>query len=250
MEASNHSVVSLQDRLVFGTSYFLIVSIASFIVTSYVYMYLTSYLYHVMYIIAIGVTPATSQPSTLAHLSPALQPIDIAHQPQIPQVSHTPQQPPVTALPMPQSSQLPLTSTVSRKLKLFISYGREEVTNTFAKRLHGDLENKGYQPTLDAKSFEIGDSLSHVISQGIANCDAMIVILSKKYSKSSWCNDELIFAKKRNKKIFIIKCEKECNLSDQVDYQIGDSLYLSVTQDEEYDEEIVKLMKALEKVNL
>ena len=191
---------------------------------------------HVHY---VGVTLAISQPSI--------------HQPQIPQASHTPQQPPVTHLgasPMPQSSRLPPTSTVGRKLKLFISYGREEVTITFAKRLHGDLENKGYEPTLDTESFEIGDSLSDVISQGIANCDAMIVILSKKYSKSSWCNDELEFAKKRNKKIFIIKREEDCDLSNLVDYQIGNSLYLPVTQDEEYDEKIAKLMRALEKVNI
>ena len=135
-------------------------------------------------------------------------------------------------------------------MKLFISYGREEVTNKFAERLHEDLENKGYEPTLDAKDFEIGDSLSGVISEGIAKCDAMIVILSKKYSKSSWCRKEIIFAEKRNKKLFIIKREEECNLSDQVDFQIEDSLYLSIIQDETYDDEIVKLMKALEKVNI
>ena len=134
-------------------------------------------------------------------------------------------------------------------MKLFISYGREEVTNRFAERLHKDLENKGYEPTLDAKDFEIGDSLSDVISERIANCDAMIVILSKKYSKSQWCNGEIIFAKKKNKKLFIIKREEECNLSDQMEYHIEDSLYLSIIQDEKYDDEIAKLMKALEKVN-
>ena len=136
-----------------------------------------------------------------------------------------------------------------RKLKLFISYGREEVTNGFAVRLHGDLEKKGYEPTLDVKDFLIGDSLSGVISQGIANCDAMIVILSNKYSKSSWCNDELIFAKNSKKKLFIIKREEDCDLSHQVKYQIGDIIYATVTQDEKYDDEIENLVKALEKVN-
>ena len=139
--------------------------------------------------------------------------------------------------------------TAGQKLKLFISYGREEVTNKFAERLHEDLENKGYEPTLDAKDFEIGDSLSGVISEGIAKCDAMIVILSKKYSKSQWCRKEILFAKNRNKKLFIIKREEECNLSDQMDFQLEDSLYLSIIQDEKYDDEIAKLMKALEKVN-
>ena len=122
------------------------------------------------------------------------------------------------------------------------------VTNKFAERLHKDLESRGYEPTLDAKNFEIGDSLSVSISEGIGKCDAMIVILSKKYSKSSWCNDELKFAKKKSKKLFIIKREEECNLSDQVDYQIGDGLYLTIIRDEEYTDEIAKLMKALEKV--
>ena len=197
--------------------------------------------------------PATSQPLALVHLSPALQSTDMAHQPKIPQASSTPHPPPVIhsgASLMQQSSQLPSTLTIGRKLKLFISYGREEVTNKFAERLHEHLESKGYEPTLDAKNFEIGDSLSDVISEGIANCDAMIVILSKKYSKSPWCNNELKFAKKKSKKLFIIKREEECNLSDQVDYQIGDDLYLSIIRDEEYTDEIAKLMKALEKVTI
>ena len=147
---------------------------------------------------------------------------------------------------MTQPPQVP--PTVDRKMQLFISYGREEITKDFAKTLHEYLKNNGYEPTLDAKDFLIGDSLSNVISTGIANCDAMIVILSPRYSTSQWCNDELIFAKQKNKKLFIIKRQEDCNLSDQVEYQIGDVLYLKIIGDNEYDEKFAELNRALVQV--
>lgn len=135
-----------------------------------------------------------------------------------------------------------------RKLKLFISYGREEVTIEFAKKLHEYLKYQGYEPTLDTEDFLVGDSLSDVISTGIANCDAMILILSQKYSKSQWCKDELKFAKKKNKKFFIIMRQKNCDDFDQVDFQIGDDIYLPIIGDDEYDEKFAVLNKSLLKV--
>lgn len=193
------------------------------------------------------------QVSTLAHLPPASQPTNMAHQPQLLQASSSSQPPSVTqvgvpSIPQPtQSLAMLQTPIVGQKLKLFISYGREEITNDFAERLHEYLKSEGYEPTLDAKDFLIGDSLSQVISGGIANCDAMIIILSQKYSTSQWCIDELKFAKQENKKLFIIKRQEDCNLSVQVKYQIGDGLYLKIIGDDEYDDKFDELNRALVK---
>jgi len=140
-------------------------------------------------------------------------------------------------------------STGNQKLKLFISYGREEVTNSFAVKLYKDLKSKNYEPTLDVIDFLAGESLSYTIADKIANCDVMIIILSKKYSQSKWCRKELNFADKKDKKMLLIKREEECNVSNQVEFIIEDWLYLRFITDEEYEKNFKKLIEALEKVS-
>lgn len=88
---------------------------------------------------------------------------------------------------------------MERELKVFISYGREDVTNAFAEKLHGDLASRGYNPTLDVKDFRVGVLLAEVIGNKIVDCEIMVVILSKKYSESTWCTDELTLAKNEGK---------------------------------------------------
>ena len=88
-----------------------------------------------------------------------------------------------------------------QNLKIFISYGREDITNEFVVRLYEDLQREGYDCTLDVKDFNAGDELSHVIPDNIDHCDVFIIILSQKYSKSGWCCAELKHAKYRQKKI-------------------------------------------------
>ena len=145
-------------------------------------------------------------------------------------------------------TELPTPITENQKLRIFISYGRESITNAFAEKLHTDLIAKHYEPTLDVVDFIPGISLSKVISSKIADCDFMIVILSDKYSESEWCRDELIFAKETKKKVILIKRGK-CNISSQVQFLIGDRLYLSFINDEDYDDNFCKVIRALEEVN-
>lgn len=157
----------------------------------------------------------------------------------------------VPVIPLPPSAfAQPPQTLMNQKLKLFISYGREDITNSFAERLYEDLKSKGYEPILDVKDFILGNSLSDSISEGIAKCDIMILILSQKYSKSQWCIDELTFARKKARKIIIIKRQEECELSNEVNFQMRNDLYLAVTRDEEYNDKLPQLIKALEEVNL
>ena len=132
------------------------------------------------------------------------------------------------------------------KLKIFISYGREDITNEFAVGLHEILKSYNYEPVLDVKDFIAGESLSGTISSEIASSDVMIVILSKKYSHSTWCTDELIFAKGKGKKIILLKRE-ECDISDQIKFLLGDRLYLKFITDEECKDNLQKLITALER---
>ena len=150
-------------------------------------------------------------------------------------------------MPQPTESLTSQPQSTSQKLKVFISYGREEITNKFAVTLHGDLTSNGYECTLDVKDFKADDSLSGVISDKIDGCDAFIIILSKKYSQSDWYRAELVYAKDQKKKLIVIKRE-ECVISSQVQFLIEDRLYFSFINDEEYNKNLIKLLGGLEKV--
>ena len=134
-----------------------------------------------------------------------------------------------------------------RQLKIFISYGREDITNEFAMLLYDTLKTHNYEPVLDVKDFVASVSLSKVISDKIASSDVMIVILSKKYSQSDWCSNELIFAKQKDKKLVVLKRE-ECANSDQINFLLSDLLYLRFITDDEYVDNLQKLIRALEQV--
>ena len=150
-------------------------------------------------------------------------------------------------LPLGTQQSPPEQQPSSVKLKLFISFGREVITIQFANTLHTDLSNNGYEVFLDEKRIEGGDHLSYELSKGIAECDAMIVILSEKYSKSNWCRKELIFADEKDKKLILIK-RQECNISDQIKFTIEDRKWISFINDEEYSDSFAKLITSLEKV--
>ena len=140
-----------------------------------------------------------------------------------------------------------VTGSVSHKLKIFISYGREDITNDFAIKLYEDLKTKGYEPILDAKNFIAGEQLSEVIANKIADCHVMLVILSEKYSKSDWCRAELAFANKQKKKLIIVR-RQNCDVSNEVQFILGNGLYLSFIGNDSYEKEFAKLLRALEKV--
>ena len=138
----------------------------------------------------------------------------------------------------------------SHKLRIFISYGREDITNDFAEKLYKDLKANGYEPILDTENFQAGQQLSDVISDKIANCHVMLVILSKKYSKSNWCCKELVFAEQHKKRMIIIKREDNCEVSNQVQLIIADRLDLSFIRDDQYSDNFTELKKPLEKVSM
>ena len=148
------------------------------------------------------------------------------------------------------TTQPPVSPPSSQKLKVLISYCREEVTDKFAETLHEDLTTNGYECTLDAKDVITGASVSlDVVADKIAGCDAFIVIFSQKSSQSEWCHIELAYANPYigQKKLIVIK-RQECDILSWMQLLLEDWLYLPFIKDEEYDESLKKLIRALEEV--
>ena len=145
-----------------------------------------------------------------------------------------------------------MSPPTSQKLKVLISYSREEIIDKFAETLHGDLTTNDYDCTLDAKDVITGVSVSDVASDKIASCDAFIVIFSQKSSQSGWYHAELAYAKTQKKKLIVIN-RQEWDFLSRMQFLLKDwfylwSLQLSFIKDEEYDESFMELIRALEEV--
>ena len=171
------------------------------------------------------------QPSTMTWPSPVNQPLPLF----------------TTKSPSPFVAPTSMANPQSSQFKVFISYGRESTTTKFAKKVHGELYENGYEVFLDEIDMKGGQSYSYVLSDRIKDCNVMIVILSERYSQSDMCRKELIFANKLNKKIVLIK-RHDCISAPQVEFLIEDRCWINFFKDEEYDERFIDLITALEEV--
>lgn len=71
----------------------------------------------------------------------------------------------------------------------FISYftGDKE----FARRIAGDLKNRGLHIWRDEGEIDIGDSISDKIQEGLKRCFTFIIILSPESLERPWIKEEL-----------------------------------------------------------
>lgn len=140
---------------------------------------------------------------------------------------------------------------LDQRLKIFISYRREEVTIDFAGRLYEDLQSRGYNPIRDAEDFTPGNFLSDDITNTITSCDVMIIIVSQKYSQSDWCYKELALACAKDKKLIIIRrqTDRECNISPRVQFYLNGHYFLECIRDEDYENTFAKVLRTLGQVN-
>jgi hypothetical protein len=74
------------------------------------------------------------------------------------------------------------------KKNVFISHSSKD--KRFARLLATDLTQVGHLPWLDEWKIKVGESIPCKISQGISECDAMIVILSEHAVESKWVENE------------------------------------------------------------
>jgi TIR domain len=72
--------------------------------------------------------------------------------------------------------------------RVFISHSSRD--KEFARWLAIDLANEGFIPWLDEWDIKVGESITSKISEGLNNCSAIILILSKNSVNSRWVEVE------------------------------------------------------------
>ena len=74
------------------------------------------------------------------------------------------------------------------KKRVFISHSAKD--KEFARTLADELANTGHSPWLDEWKIRVGESIPVKISEGIKDCDALIVVLSEHAVASRWVENE------------------------------------------------------------
>lgn len=74
------------------------------------------------------------------------------------------------------------------KATVFISHASSD--KQFAKWIATDLKAAGHNPWLDDWAISVGESIPQKISEGLSECDFIIVILSQSAVKSKWVQNE------------------------------------------------------------
>ncbi len=96
----------------------------------------------------------------------------------------------------------------SQEYDVFISYSREADTmHTVDTLLCPALEGEGLSVFVDRDGLQPGDRWQPKIASAIKTCKAFVVVLTKRYMSSMYCNAELFEAKALGKRLFPVVCE-------------------------------------------
>jgi len=146
--------------------------------------------------------------------------------------------PPATA-PTPTANPAPqpaLTQTIetprdARQPTVFISYSHRDTD--FAEQLIQDLQAAGHPCWIDTAKIKGGDEWIMTIAEGINNSYAFVPIVTLKALQSNWVQDEILWARQKNKLIIPLILENifgETRFFPLVSYQgitVFDSDYAS-----------------------
>jgi hypothetical protein len=94
-----------------------------------------------------------------------------------------------------------------------ISYARADAD--FANQLIADLNANGHACWIDTTSIKGGDEWITTIAEGILNSYAMVVVVTRWALESRWVQDEILWARKRNKPIIPLLLE---DVADEIRY--------------------------------
>lgn len=77
-------------------------------------------------------------------------------------------------------------------MKVFISHAESD--SAVALRLAAALEQAGLDPWLAEQELYPGDNWAEVIGRGLAEAEAMVVLLSPESVQSRWMRNEIVYA--------------------------------------------------------
>ena len=97
----------------------------------------------------------------------------------------------------------------SQEYDVFISYSHEADTIRMVdNRLCSLLTDEGLTVFVDRDGLRPGDKWRSEIASAIKTCKAFVVVLTKRYMRSAYCNGELYEAEALGKRILPVVCEK------------------------------------------
>jgi hypothetical protein len=83
--------------------------------------------------------------------------------------------------------------------RVFISYARED--REFVLRLSSALKQRGKETWVDEEGIESGDRWRLALEEAIDGADAVLFVLSRDWTASRPCGDELAYAAAANKRL-------------------------------------------------
>ena len=95
----------------------------------------------------------------------------------------------------------------SQEYDVFVSYSHEDDTMPTVDTLMSRLKQEGLSVFVGERSIRPGDKWPFEISSAIKTCKAFVVMLTKEYMKSVYCNGELYEAEALGKRLFPVVCE-------------------------------------------
>ncbi len=156
----------------------------------------------------------------------------------------TPKEPPQAAVLAQDDHPAPLqtiaTPREERRPTVFISYAHQDAE--LAEQLIADLRAAGHACWIDTTAIKGGDEWIVTIAEGIINSYAFVVLVTLQALQSRWVQDEILWARQKNKLIIPLLLENvvgETRFFPLTGYQ-GIPIY-----DADYRAALPKLLRAL-----
>jgi WD40 repeat protein len=131
--------------------------------------------------------------------------------------------------------------TQGEKPRLFISYAHSD-GKELARRLTGDLRQRGYEVWLDEIRLQAGSCWSSEIEQHIDGCEAVLALLSRGSAASEICRGEHLRALRQGKRVIPLLVEG----ADRPIY-LEARQYLAFDDDAVYGRNLEDLLLAIER---
>ncbi len=101
---------------------------------------------------------------------------------------------------------------------IFVSYSHEDVRKVIP--VLNMLNAKGFRIWYD-KGVHVGDKHQKEIAQHLLDCEVFMAFISKAYTKSEYCNNEIGYSVEKKKKKIIIYLQKRVKLSPDLEMNLS-----------------------------